>query len=70
MFPLFVLENKELMRKKKAESRITDDIKAREMHKKHNGPDGEHNANSYSWGSDVASDRMCCNRTKTSLMFF
>ena len=34
------------MRKKKAESRITDDIKAREMHKKHNGPDGEHNANS------------------------
>ena len=35
------------MRKKKAESRITDDLKAREMHKKHNGPDGEHNANSY-----------------------
>ena len=47
-FPLLVLENKVPMRKKKAEGRIKDDIqKAREMHKKHNEPDGEHNTNFY-----------------------
>ena len=48
-FPLLFLENEVPMRKK-AENKITDDIKnAREMHKKHDGPDGEHNANSYLW---------------------
>ena len=47
-FPLLVLQNKVLIRKKKAESKIKDDIKnAREMHKKHNEPDGEHNTNFY-----------------------
>ena len=46
-FPLFVLENKELMRKKKADTKNTDDMKnAHEMHMKHNGPDGERNTSS------------------------
>ena len=48
-FPLLVVENKAPMRNKKAESRIKDDRKnAHEMHKKHNEPDGEHNANTHS----------------------
>ena len=41
---------------------------AREMHNKHDEPDGEHNANSCFGKVTEASDLMSCNRSKTSLM--
>ena len=68
-FPSLVLKN---MREKKAESGIKDDaiqIKqtAREMQKKPNEPDGEHNTN-FDLEEPMLHHFSCCNRSKFSVM--